>query len=157
LTVVKLRHATDDDLPFVFDSWLRAYKGSRFVGPVADSAYYDAYRKTIEQLISRQRSRLMIAALRDIPTEIFGYCLSESGRLPIVHWCYVKSKYRQAGIGSMLLADALGDRKHYAYTFRTTDSPWLQRHASAVYQPQLSSRRPRDERQNSEATAQGVQ
>jgi GNAT superfamily N-acetyltransferase len=156
-SIVKLRPATDDDYPFIYDSWLRAYRGSNFAGPIADIAYYDAYRKTIDQLITRSTSRLIVASLVDVPTEMFGYCCSEQGRLPILHWCYVKSKYRQNGIGTMLLDDAIGVRRHYAYTFRTPDSGYLQRSASAVYQPSLSSRRPKSERKASQESTEDRQ
>lgn len=93
--------ATEEQLPFVLDSWARSY-----------APFFPAYAKTYgmgahgwirwcaEKLV--RRATVVVAALEDVPDVVLGWLCYEPEAM---HWGYVKSQARRNGIlGAMLPA-----------------------------------------------------
>jgi GNAT superfamily N-acetyltransferase len=96
-----IREAIQDDLPLIYNSWLKQYRESPFSVGVVNSVYYSQHRKIIDCLI--ERSVLRVACDAASPTKIYGWVCGEIYDPLVLHFIYVKKKYRKRGIGGMLL------------------------------------------------------
>lgn len=92
-----LRKATDDDLRFVYASWLSNYWcNSR----MKQAVYQQGQRERMARLM--QRSRVTVAHFPEVPDEILGWsCLDTDAET--LHYLYVKGSYRRRNIGTALL------------------------------------------------------
>lgn len=115
-----------DDVPFVFDSWLRSYNGSDHAGPLPKHLYWPTYRRVIEELLARETVETVVAVPlgEDLEQSIAGYLVHERGRaFPIVHYLYVKQAFRRLGVCRFLFKAAQIDPfQRFDYTFRTKNT-----------------------------------
>ena len=98
---VKLRDATEEDIEFIFSSWLKSYRGSLLYSKVQSSIYYPEMHKLVEKLLIN--FPVVIACDVNEPSTIYGWiCAGEVQGVFCLHYIYVKHLYRRFGIGSML-------------------------------------------------------
>ena len=130
MSILAYRQAEEDDMRFVRHSWVESYRTSHYAGPIPMSMYFKVYHDVVKNLMERDGVKTMIAYHKEHPSQIFGFCCYEKGyTLPLVHYIYVKSAFRQLpgvddsfdeGIATMLLEECGIDptNPHY-YTFKT--------------------------------------
>lgn len=106
--IVRLRKATEADVPFIFNAWLSSYRKSYFAKDMHNTIYYSEQHKIIENLL---RTCETWVACSDIdPTQIFGFICSEFiDKQFVLHYAYVKQGFRFLGIGTMLLKQTQHD------------------------------------------------
>ena len=106
---VKIRTPEIEDLPFLFNSWLKSYRPSPAVRNVPNDVYFVNHHKLIEGIFKAPEGRVYIACNPEDHEEIYGYVVGEHITLPtnqmaaIIHWVYCKQKVRNHGIGSQLV------------------------------------------------------
>ncbi len=132
-----LRDVQKDDLPFIFNSWLKSYRDSPAMGGIPNTVYYAGQHALIEALL--ERSRVVVACAKDDPTQIMGYALAEYvDDVRLVHWVYVKHTFRGFGIGRALEGAVIGlpssSPVHYSHRVKTTDR-LLKNRTAYVYNP----------------------
>ena len=99
---VRLRTANDEDLPFIFNSWLKSFRDSYFARDIPDTIYFADHHKVIERLL--KNSVVMISCNEDDPSQLYGYAVgSEEDGIFVLHFIYVKYTFRNLGIGTLLL------------------------------------------------------
>lgn len=99
---VRLRIANDEDLPFIFNSWLKSFRDSFFSRDIPDTIYFSDHHKIIEKIL--KNSVVMISCNEDDPTQIYGYAVgSQEDGIFVLHYIYVKYTFRSLGIGTLLL------------------------------------------------------
>lgn len=127
---VLIRRATAEDMPRVVREWLNSFRGSRWSGPVPNNLYKKVYGEGIRQLLDRG-AVVDVACWKEQPSLLLGFICSEhTPRDRILHYCFVRSAYRQEGIAKALQLGA-GIVPPFVYTYRTDDASYIchgQRH-----------------------------
>jgi len=118
-----VRPATDDDMRFVFNSWINSFRRSPWAGVLQNHRAYALHAETIRALIARG-AVVSVACNAERPTQILGWACTEQGDLPVLHYVYVKDFLRQRGLATALLR-AVGVEGDYLYTFRTSFAKYL--------------------------------
>lgn len=99
-TVLLFRPASQEDVGFIFNSWLKSYeKQSKVSSPI----YYQFHHYLIESLL--KKSTVTMAVNPSDPSQIYAYLVHENVEsIPILHYTYTKHTYRKMGILTKLLA-----------------------------------------------------
>jgi len=136
-TKCRIRPMVDEDIPFIFNSWLKSYRFSHFGEKITNTIYFQDHHKVIERII--KNSKTLIACDPEDSSQLYGYIVAavEEGIL-VLHFLYVKHTFRNLGIGKTLL-DALGHDKSSAavYTHHTRMADKLAAKYNFVYHPYL--------------------
>lgn len=110
-----IRDLKKEDAPFIFDSWMRSWRVSKYAGCIPNNLFYSTTRANIEHLIARG-SIVKVACLDTNPDAILGWVCYET--LPdtssCVHYIYVKDPYLKLGVGEAL-AKLLPESGFYSY------------------------------------------
>lgn len=99
---IRLRKAGQEDVNFIFSSWLKSYKYSHFARDIIKTIYYSEHHKVIENCL--QKYETLIACSVDDPTQIYGFI--NAGReegIFCVNYVYIKHAFRNLGIGKALV------------------------------------------------------
>lgn len=135
---VQIRNATEADVPFIFNSWLKSYRGSSSAKAVSNPVYFEFQHKAIEKLL--QRSQVFMLCSAEDSTQVYGYIVTEEvEQVPIMHYCYVKYAFRGMGLCSALMKHAKLDKnKGGFYTHDTHAAAKLLGKTKFVYNPYLA-------------------
>ncbi len=98
---VKIRALNPDkegELPFVCATWKTSFwESSPFASRIKWQVFLRGHGPIIERLVAN--SKVLVAVNPDEDSELVGYIVYEPDAL---HYCYVKSSYRGAGVGTAL-------------------------------------------------------
>lgn len=135
--------------PLVIDSWLKAYRKSKWAGVIPNNLYTPVMSNAIQQLIKRG-ARIMLAVNADYDPppgvakhyehHILGWLCYEytSDAQPVTHFAFVKPGYRRNGIACALMrAAGFEPYSRFYYTFRTDMSSKFK---AARYCPEIARR-----------------
>lgn len=107
---IRIRKATEEDISFIFNSWLKSYRDSTFAKSITNTIYFNEHHKLIEDLL--KECNVLIACNDENPGDIYGYSVSEVVQgFFVLHFVYVKHTFRQLGIGRSLVENAGVDFK----------------------------------------------
>ncbi len=99
---VEIRALIDSDLPFIFNSWLKAYRNAKAVAEVNQNIYFSEHHKLIERLLKRGKT-LVVGAVGD-PATVYGYINYEEVQgVFVLHFAYVKHDFRTLGLFKELM------------------------------------------------------
>jgi len=135
---VRLRPATESDVDFIFNSWLKCYRYSPNTVGAQNPVYFAQHHKLIEGLC--KRANITIACNAADIAQIYGYVCSEMiDELPVIHFLYVKQPFRKFGI-AMQLAEVAGFKRESPvfFTHRTFTAENLEKKFAMVYNPYLA-------------------
>jgi hypothetical protein len=133
-----LRDATEADVSFIFNSWLKSYLGSTATKGIPGPVYFDAHHKVIEALLVKCKVTVLCDAKDN--SQIFGYLVYEVvDEVPVVHYAYIKHVYRKLGLLKMLLSDAkLGKETSLFYSHNTDVAYKISKNTKWIYNPYLA-------------------
>lgn len=97
-----IRHANDQDIPFIFSSWLKSFRDAGLmVRSVPNTIYFTNHHKILQRLI--KRSTVYVACDPKDSSQIYGYIVAEyiDGTF-VLHFIYVKQSFRKLGVGRAL-------------------------------------------------------
>lgn len=104
-----IRDALPDDVPFVFNSWLKSYRDSPMVKSIPNTIYYDEHHRVIERLLQSPDIHAHVACNPEDHNQIYGYVIAEKHIDPDIkcvsttfHWIYCKHPFRGNGIAKAL-------------------------------------------------------
>lgn len=106
-SVVTLRAGVEGDRSYVMATWLNNFYMSRMARMMDRPLYFFEQKKVAERLL--KRARLIVASNTENPDHIFGWVVGEraedlpDGGYSIVDYCFVKSDYRELGVGRALV------------------------------------------------------
>jgi hypothetical protein len=135
--LVKLRPANENDVGFIFNSWLKSFRKSNFAKNIDNTIYYENHHKLIEKLV--KSNPVIVACDSKDETQLFGYiCASNSSGILVIHYAYVKHSFRNMGVCKLLLS-SFNHSKDVAsiYTHHTNASEKLSSKFNSVYHPYL--------------------
>ena len=133
----RLRTMVEDDLPFLFNSWLKSYRFSHFGEKITNTIYLEDHHKVIEAILDK--SKVLVACSNDDSSHLYGYIVTgEEEGILVLNFIYVKHTFRNMGIGKTLL-DAVGHSSDVAsvYTHHTRIADKLASKYNFVYHPYL--------------------
>lgn len=117
--LVILRAIEEDELSFVYHSWLTSLRaGSPYHRSIPKTEYYDGQKQILYKILDNAHT--IVATPKEHPSIIAGYIVWESSEPAIIHYIYIKSDYRRMGLGSLLVEVASSGGKVVA-THRTND------------------------------------
>jgi hypothetical protein len=94
---IDIRDVAPEDLPFIFNSWLKSYRNGGIPKFVDNTIYFSEHHKLIERLL--QRATTKVACSPTDPTNIYGYiCYERIDGVYVLHYAYVKHTFRNLGI-----------------------------------------------------------
>lgn len=135
---LKIRRANDEDIPFIFNSWLKSYKAS---GPISKGVvaaiYYENHHKLIQKIA--MRATVYVACDKNDPTNIYGFMAGEyiEGIL-VIHYVYIKHSFRRLGIAKELFNSFNHDTSSAScYTHFTRAIERIAERYNMVYHPYL--------------------
>ncbi len=134
---IRLRKANQEDVSFIFNSWLRSYKHSLFARPVTNTIFYAEHHKIIERLL--KTNQVVIACNDNDPSQIYGFiCGGHIDNIFCLHYIYVKHSFRSLGVGKALLnAFQHNPSTAAVYTHHTRWADKLGARYNLVYHPYL--------------------
>lgn len=105
---ILVRERTAEDLPMVFDSWLKSWRMSKWAGCIPNHLYFETQRVLIEDLIGRG-AKITVAYPSGRPDVILGWaCGEEKEGKTVLHYLYTKDPFIGLGIPALLLASLPG-------------------------------------------------
>jgi ribosomal protein S18 acetylase RimI-like enzyme len=134
---IRLRPSVEEDLPFIYNSWLKSYRFSHFGEKITNTIYFTDHHKVLENLI--KHSKVIVACNPEDPSQVYGYIVGGAREgVFLLHFLYVKHTFRNMGIGKTLL-DAMGHDSSSAavYTHHTRMADKLASKHNFVYHPYL--------------------
>lgn len=97
----EIRDYKPEDKAFIMATWLRGiYYGDSWFSQVPKQIFMDNYKKFLEVLIDK--GTVKIACLIEDKDVILGYSVL-SKDFSVIHWVFVKSAFRNQGIGRSLV------------------------------------------------------
>lgn len=108
--MLSIRDHKPSDLNFIFDSWMKSWRTSRWAGLIPNNMYYDVTRTIIEDLLARG-SKLRVAFIAEYPDAIIGWaCHEMKDGSPVLHYLHVKEPYLGLSfhVADTLIADLPG-------------------------------------------------
>lgn len=119
--LVDIRRYKAGDLPLILDSWLNSFRDGAFVRGIPDNIYYDRHRRVVDDLL--KRSFVLVLCSEKNPNVIVGWLCGEktAERALIIHYVYIKRRFRKQGFGRILVQMLLDLEKPVAvvYTHKT--------------------------------------
>ena len=98
---ITIRQATEADIPFVFNSWLKSYRTSQFASPIDNTIFFSEHHKVIERILRYYDVR--IACSPEDPDQIHGFiCAGYTDGIFTLHYIYVKHPFRRLGVAKEL-------------------------------------------------------
>lgn len=135
---VSLRLANAQDVGFIFSSWLKSYKSSKFCEGIPSEVYYAEHHKIIENLLKNYN--VLVACNQEDTTQLYGFmCAGNTGNIFTIHYTYVKYTFRKMGIGKVLL-EGFNHNPEYAsiYTHNTRICKSLASKYNLIYHPYVA-------------------
>ena len=132
-----IRKANQEDVNFIFNSWLKSFRGSLFAKPLNNTVYFTEHHKILERIA--KTSEILIACNKDDPTQIYGYiCAERVEGIFVLHYAYIKHTYRSMGIAKILLSAFERDPEEAGcYTHHTRSAERLAPKFNLIYHPYL--------------------
>lgn len=136
---VQLRNATEADVPFIFNSWLKSYRSSNSVKNVSNPVYFEFHHKAIEKLL--QRCSVQVLCSPDDASQVFGYLVCEQvEQVPVLHYAYVKYAFRGMGLCKLLMQNAGLDKQVGGfYTHETSAAVKMFSGSKFIFNPYLAN------------------
>lgn len=134
---VKLRPAIQEDVPFIFNAWLRSYRTSDFARNIDSKIYYSEQHNLIERLL--QKSETLVIVSETDSTQIYGFiCSTKTDGILTIHYLYVKHSFRKLGLARSLLQVAKHDPSIASvYTHETKTGKKLSKIFNMFYHPYI--------------------
>ena len=135
---IRIRKATEADVPFIFSSWLKSVRNSGYSYGVPNAVFFSEHHKVIERLL--KTCDVYVACSETDVADIYGYiCAEKVDGLLVIHFVYVKHTYRRLGIGAMLLNTLEHNPTSAAlYTHMTKTGKLLEAKYNLVYSPYIA-------------------
>lgn len=139
---IRIRPANEEDIAFIFNSWLKSYRNSLFARDVPPPVYFAEHHKVLETLV--KTNTVLIACNPEESNQIYGYMVG--GQLEgvfVLHYAYVKHPYRGLGVGKLLLKAFNHDRNIAGFhTHSTRIGRDIAIRYNLIYSPYLGFKNP---------------
>lgn len=144
---VVVRRKTDADTALVFDTWQRSVRSSRAYAQIPTEVWTYWFHLLVEGAWADDTMAWLLACNPEDPDQVYGWLCGQrastlSGDVALLHYVYVKKRFRRFGLASRLLAtfDTRLDQTEAVVVTQLTDAgrAWLlSRRKLYLYNPFL--------------------
>lgn len=120
---LNVRKVKPGDLNFIFDSWMKSWRESKWAGTTPNHLYYNVQRELIEGLIHRGATLLVVSPAGQDDIILGWACGEEKDGASVLHYLYVKDPFIGFDLDRALL-DALPGTKPGFITHKLTGKEW---------------------------------
>lgn len=115
--------ADPKEVGFILNSWIRTALANKNFAGIARQALATAVQETIMNLLDRG-AQIDVAVWAEDPSIIAGYvCYEDTRDYPLIHFVYVKDKFRDGGLGSTLVCHGRAEKPgRLTYTFKNKNT-----------------------------------
>lgn len=100
--MIKIRLATESDLPFIFNAYLRSNRNKPEATHMINDVYYPLYSQRLKDILAD--SDCIVACHSDDDDQILGYAIiGDNHGVPVLHWIYTKLTFRKMGVARALI------------------------------------------------------
>ena len=96
--MLQIRQATENDLPFIYSSWLKSNRNSGIGKDLLNEIYFDEHKQIIGRRFSQ--GAIYVAHPENEPDVLMGFISHHQGYLDYV---YVKQNFRKMKVASTLI------------------------------------------------------
>lgn len=105
---VLIRANKPEDIAFIFDSYLKSWRLSKFAGTVPNHLYFETQRQLLEGLLGRG-AKVSVAYPEGHEDAILGWiCYEEKEGKAVIHYVYIKDSYAGLGVADQLVESVPG-------------------------------------------------
>ena len=145
---------------FITRTWLGSYRLCAATRYVPDEVYYWHHHKLVEELGARDGAVWLVACDTQDASVLYAFCCAETAPTgPVVHYLFVKSRFRRNGIGTALvdeIARLCDQRAVIVATHMTQDGQRFRHALPVVFNPYVAHRKEaRDADQRGDVRARG--
>lgn len=98
---IRFRPAGQEDVNFIFNSWLKSYRNSYATKNITSTFYFTEHHKVIERILAAAKT--VIACNQEDPSQVYGYVVGDTvDGIFVIHYLYVKHSFRGLGLGKLL-------------------------------------------------------
>lgn len=135
---IRIRKATESDVAFIFNSWLKSYRDSGFGRAIMTTIFFSEHHKVLERIL--RTCDVYVACNDKDAAELYGWACGEFvDGIFVLHYIYVKHTYRLIGLGKLLLNQFKPDLNLGSiYTHKTEISRKLEAKFNMVYNPYIA-------------------
>ncbi len=101
--LVKIRNYKEEDKNFILASFLKGlYYGESWFSMIDKDDFMAYYKNIAQAMLTHPNILIKVACVPEYPDDILGYCIqSKDGTM--IHWVFIKSKWRNNGIARALV------------------------------------------------------
>lgn len=113
-----------EEMPLIYDSWISSYRRSPWAGVIRNDKWHEFMSDTVRNLLI-DSTVICGFPQDDAVRRVVGYVVVQKPN--ILHYVYVKQKYRGIGVANQLIEAATGflGCETGIYTFKTKASEFL--------------------------------
>jgi len=136
--LVLIRNTSPNDKNFILATWLRGlYYGDSWFREMPKDIYMACYHAVLERILANPDTLVQVACLKEDPDVILGYSVLAPNVTGItLHWVFVKSAWRNIGIGKSLIPI---ERTNAVTHLTKSGLSILRKHPEVVFNPFLVS------------------
>jgi hypothetical protein len=98
-----IRDMKEADKNFIMATWLRGlFYGDSWFSIIPKDIFMNSYKQVAKNMLESPKVKVRVACLKEDSDIILGYSVSSSDNVAVV-WMFVKTPWRQQGIGKSLL------------------------------------------------------
>ena len=133
---VLVRTHKAEDIAFIFDTYLKSWRMSKWAGTIPNHLYFETQRQALEGLIGRG-ARVVVAHPDGHDDAILGWAIGEEkeGKC-VVHYVYIKDSYAGFQVADHLLAALPGSKPGFM-----THKMYLASLRDWVHAPEMARRK----------------
>jgi len=135
---INIRPATQEDVGFIFNAWLKSYRNSNFARQLSNTIYFAEHHKVIERLLRNYTT--VIACNPEDPEQIYGFINAGfTDNIFTLNYVYIKHPFRKMGIAKELF-NVFEHSMEYAsiYTHKTRVAEKLEEKYNMIHHPYVA-------------------
>lgn len=101
---VAYRAPTEEDLPFIYSTWLKSYRNTDWAKHMSNDTYYFHHKAICAAILESPTTVTTLICDESDPEQLYGYVVAQViGGKPLLHFAYIKYNFRKLGLMKSLI------------------------------------------------------
>lgn len=98
-----IRPGVVEDVPFIFNSWLKSFRDAPAVQGIPNVVYYKQHHDVVERVLAAPGLQVLVVCNKEHPEQIYAYLVATIEATEVtIHWIYTKHPFRRMGMAGQL-------------------------------------------------------